>query len=152
MRSACGLSAGASIRSTFTTTVCGPWRSKSWMPIETLSLKSRKNRRRSMSLLLVEGDVAGPAGQVLAAVDDQYIAGIGRARHDEAQCAHQVVGRDADTQGILGVLLGEARVGLAAAAQGEAGRAAGDAQPRGKRVCEHRAQACHAHLGHRVAE
>src|SRR5262245_24523571 len=122
MRSPCGLSAGASTRSTFSTTVCGPWRSKSWMPIETLSLKSRKNRRRSMSLLLVEGDVAGPADEVLAAVDDQYIAGIGRGRHDETQGAHQVVGRDAQAERVVGVLLGEARVGLATAAQGEAGR------------------------------
>src|SRR5215813_6630693 len=153
MRSPCGLSAGASTRSTFSTTVCGAFCSKSWMPIETLSLKSRKKRRRSMSfLLLVEGDVARPAGQMLAAVDDQRIAGEGRCRHDETQRPHEVVGRDADAQGILAVLLGETRVGLAAAAQGEAGRDAGHPQARREGLGEQRGQAPQADLGQRVGE
>src|SRR5262245_14021430 len=97
MRSLWALSAGASARSMLSTTVCGPSRSKSWMPIETMRRKSRKTIRRSigrsiwlaMSLVfLVEGDVARPTGQVLAGIDDEYIAGEGRRRHDEAQRTH----------------------------------------------------------------
>src|SRR6185295_19380742 len=100
MRSRCAFSAGASSRSALTTTVCGPCFSKSWMPIETCRRKSRMKMRRSMSVLLflVEGDVARPSGQMLAAVDDQGVAGEGGRRHDEAQGAHQVVGRDPDPQ------------------------------------------------------
>ena len=59
---------------------------------------------------------------MLAAVDDQRVAGEGRRLQDEAQRPHQVVERDTDAQRIVGVLLGEARVGLAAAAQRQAAR------------------------------
>src|SRR5438876_3330375 len=130
MRSPCAFSAGASRRSALTTTVCGPVFSKSWMPIETCSLKSRMKMRLMSFLLLVEDDVARPPDQMLAAVDDQRVAGEGRRRHDETERAHQVVGRHADTQRIVRVLLGEARLGLAAAAQGEPGRDPRHPQPR----------------------
>src|SRR5512132_4345285 len=114
MRSPCALLSGSSSRSTFTTTVCGPSFSKSWMPIETFRRKSRMKIRRSMSRLslAVEGDVARPAGQVLATVDDQRVAGEGGRLQDEAERPHQVVEADADAQRIVGVLLGEAGVGL----------------------------------------
>src|SRR5260370_20393682 len=126
--SPCACAAGARRRSAFTTTVCGFLCSKSWIPIETFSRKSRMKMRRlesgAMSFLRlgVESDVARPPAEMLAAVDDQHVAGESRRRHDEAQRAHQVGWGDADPQGIFRVLLGEARVGLAAAAQGEAGR------------------------------
>src|SRR5882672_3592952 len=110
MRSPCGFSAGASRRSTFTTTVCGAFFSKSWMPIETCSLKSRMKRRRSISfLLLVEGDVAGTAGQMLAAVDDQHIASVARRRHHKTQGAHEIFCGHPDAERVLPVLLGKAR-------------------------------------------
>src|SRR2546430_2311953 len=113
MRSPCAFSTGASRRSAFTTTVCGPFFSKSWMPIETCSLKSRM-KMRFMSFLLfgVEGDVARPSDQMLAAVDDQGVAGEGWRGHDEAQRAHQIVGRDAHAEEVLPVLALEADVGL----------------------------------------
>src|SRR4030095_8680236 len=114
MRSLCALSAGASSRSTLTTTVCGPSFSKSWMPIETCRRKSRMKMRRSMSRLslAIEGNVARPAAEVLAAVDDQRVAGEGWCLQDEAQGPHQVVEADADAQRVVGMLLSEARVGL----------------------------------------
>src|SRR3954463_4630782 len=101
MRSLCALSAGSSSRSTLTTTVCGPSFSKSWMPIETFRRKSRMKMRRSRSgamsrlSLALEGDVARPAGQMLATVDDQRVAGEGWRLQNEAQGPHQVVDRDA---------------------------------------------------------
>src|SRR5437016_12107089 len=100
MRSLCALSGAASRRSTFTTTVCGASFSKSWMPIETCSLKSRMKRRRSISFLLflVERDVARPAGKMLAAVDDQHAASIARRRHDKTQGAHEIFCGDANPQ------------------------------------------------------
>src|SRR4051812_15068173 len=97
MRSLWALSAGASCRSTLTTTVCGPFFSKSWMPIETCKRKSRMKRRRLTSgamsrlSLAIEGNVARPAAEVFAAVDDQRVAGEGWRLQDEAQGAHQVV-------------------------------------------------------------
>src|SRR5262245_30434177 len=155
MRSPCGLSAGARRRSTLTTTVCGPCFSKSWMPIETCSRKSWMKRRRSallaMSfLLLVEGDVARAADQVLAAVDDQRVAGEGRRGDDKAQRTHQVVGGDADAQRVLLVLAGERRLGLVAAAQGQARRDAGDTQARRESLRQQRRQTLQADLGPRV--
>src|SRR5918996_3546542 len=123
MRSLCALSAGASSRSTLTTTVCGPSFSKSWIPIETCRRKSRMKMRRSRSeamsrlSLAIESDIARPAAEVLAAVDDQRVAGEGWRLEDEAQGPHQVLEADADQQRVVGVLLGEPRVGLAAAAQ-----------------------------------
>src|ERR1044071_307715 len=121
MRSLCALSAGANSRSTFTTTVCGPSFSKSWMPIETCRRKSRMKMRRSMSRLslAIEGDVARPPAEMLTAVDDQRVTGEGWCLQDEAQGPHEVVEGDADAQRVVGVLLGEARIGLAAAAQGQ---------------------------------
>src|SRR5882672_7171080 len=107
MRSLCALSAGASSRSTFTTTVCGPSFSKSWMPIETFRRKSRMKMRRSTSCLpfLVEGDIARTAAQMLAAVDEQRVTGERRCRNDEAQGPHQIVDGHADAQRIFRVLL-----------------------------------------------
>src|SRR5260370_33286708 len=134
--SPCAFAAGARRRSAFTTTVCGFLCSKSWIPIETSRRKSRMKMWRlesgAMSFLLrgVESDVARPPAEVLAAVDDQDVAGESRCRHDEAQRTHQVGRGDADTKRILRVLLGEARIGLAAAAQGEAGRDSGHPEPR----------------------
>src|SRR4029450_7843456 len=103
MRSLCALSAGASSRSTLTTTVCGPSFPKPRMPIETCRRKSRMKMRRSMSRLslAIEGDVARPAGQMLAAVDDQRVAGEGLRLKDEAQGPHKVVETDADAQRIV---------------------------------------------------
>src|SRR4051812_43428682 len=123
MRSRCALSAGARPRSTVTTTVCGPSFSKSWMPIETLRRKSRKKIRRSISLVLFfeEGDVARPARQVLAAVDDQRVAADAGRGHNVAQRPHQVVGRDADGERIGDMLLGEPSSRLMQALHGEAG-------------------------------
>src|SRR5258708_23274826 len=95
MRSPCAFSAGASRRSAFTTTGCGPFFSKSWMPIETCSLKSRMKMRFMSFLLLVEGDVARAAHEMLATVDDQGVAGERSRGHDEAQRAHQRVRRHA---------------------------------------------------------
>src|SRR5260370_37376496 len=134
MRSPCAFSAGANRRSTFITTVCGASFSKSWMPIETCSLKSRKKSRRSMLFLLlpVEGDIARATREVFATVDDQHVTCKGRRRHDEAQRAHQVVGRNSHAQRSGRMLLGKARVCLAATAQGEARRDAGHAQARHK--------------------
>src|SRR5947207_9237661 len=97
MRSLCALSAGSSSRLTFTTTVCGPSFSKSWMPIETFRRESRMKMRRSRSgamsrlSLAIEGDVARAAAEVLAAVDDQRGAGEGGRLQDEAQGPHQIV-------------------------------------------------------------
>src|SRR6185369_360450 len=114
MRSLWALSAGASSRSTLTTTVCGPSFSKSWMPIETCRRKSRMKMRRARSgamsrlSLAIEGDVARPPCQMLAAVDDQRVTGEGRCLQDEAQGPHQVLDGDADAQRIVGMLLGEA--------------------------------------------
>src|SRR5690348_2859235 len=124
MRSLCALSCGPSSRSIFTTTVCGPSFSKSWMPIETFRRKSRMKIRRSISglFLAIEGDIARPAAEVLAAIHDQRVAGIGRRLQDEAHGPHEVLDGDAHPQRVLGMLLGKALVGLAAAAQGEAGR------------------------------
>src|ERR1051325_9783884 len=112
MRSLCALSAGASSRSTFTTTVCGPSFSKSWIPIETFRRKSRMKIRRSRSgmsrfSLAIEGDVTRPAAEMLAAVDDQRVAGEGGCLQDETQRPHQIVEADADAQRIVGMLLGE---------------------------------------------
>src|SRR5689334_20861899 len=109
MRSPWSLSDGRSRRSTFTTTVCGASFSKSWMPIETCRRKSRMKIRRSMGeamsvLLSVEGDVARPAGQMLAAVDDQGVSREARRLQDEAQRTHEVVRADADTQRVGPVL------------------------------------------------
>src|SRR5882672_10004244 len=154
MRSLCALSAGASSRSTFTTTVCGPSFSKSWMPIETFRRKSRMKRRRSMSRLslAIESDVAWPAGQMLAAVDDQCVAGEGWRLQDEAQGPYQVVDRHADAQRIVGVLLGEPRIGLAAAAQRQAGGYAGHPDPRRQRLGQKLGQALQPDLRQRIGE
>src|SRR5918993_2779758 len=158
MRSLCALSSGASSRSTLTTTVCGPSFSKSWMPIETCRRKSRMKMRRSRSgamsrlSLAIEGDVARPAAEMLAAVDDQRVAGEGGRLPDEAQRPHQVVETDADTQRIVGVLLGKPRVSLAAAAQRQAGGDARHPEPRREGLGQKLGQALQAHLGQRVGE
>src|SRR5918993_5241925 len=159
MRSLCALSAGASSRSTLTTTVCGPSFSKSWMPIETCRRKLRMKMRRSklrgaMSRLslAIESDVARPAAEMLAAVDDQRVAGEGWRLQDEAQRPRQVVEADADAQRIVGVLLGEARVGLAAAAQRQAGGDAGHPEPRREGLGQKLGQALQTDLGQRVGE
>src|SRR5471030_1270612 len=111
MRSACALSGAPSTRSTFTTTVCGASFSKSWMPIDTGTRRSRmKMRRMSVLLFLVEGDVAGPADEMLAGIDDQRIAGIARRLQDEAQGAHQIVRRYTVTERIGGMIAREGRV------------------------------------------
>src|SRR5215204_6559786 len=158
MRSLCALSAGASSKSTLTTTVCGSSFSKSWMPIETCRRKSRMKMRRLTSgamsrlSLAIEGDVARPAGQVLATVDDQRVTGEGRRLQDEAQRPRQVVERDADAQRIVGVLLGEARVGLAAAAQRQARGDARHPEPRREGLGQKLGQALQADLGQGVGE
>src|SRR5258707_10643169 len=156
MRSSCGFPAGASRRSTFTTTVCGASFSKSWMPIETCSLKSRMKRRRSeggaISFLLVKGDVTRPPGEVLAAVDNQHIASVARRRHDKTQGPHEIFCGDADAQRVLPVLLGKARIGLAAAAHGEARRDARHAQARRKGLRQQARQALQADLAERIAQ
>src|SRR5216110_2724045 len=102
MRSRCAFSAGASSSSTLTTTVCGPSFSKSWMPIDTLSRKSRRKIRRAMSLVFLfeEGDIARPPSQVFAGIDDQRVAADARRRHDVAQRPDKLVGRDTDGQRI----------------------------------------------------
>src|SRR5471032_961606 len=127
MRSACAFSAAPSARSTFTTTVCGASFSKSWMPIDTGRRRSRmKMRRMSALLFLVEGNIAGPAGEMLAGINDQRIAGVARCLQDEAQRAHQVGRRDADAERIGGMIACEGRLALVAAAQRQPGRDAGD--------------------------
>ena len=60
--------------------------------------------------------------------------------------------RDADAQRIVGVLLGEARVGLAAAAQRQAGGDAGHPEPRREGLGQKLGQALQADLGQRVGE
>src|SRR5882757_4049287 len=154
MWSLCALPSGSSSRSTLTTTVCGPSFSKSWMPIETCRRKSRMKRRRSMSRLslAIEGDVARPAGQVLAAVDDQRVASEGWCVQDEAQGPHQVVGADADAQRVFGVLLGEPHIGLAAAAQRQAGSDAGDPDPWRERLGQELGQALQPDLRQRIGQ
>src|SRR3954471_7885146 len=131
MRSPCAFSAGASIRSTLTTTVCGPSFSKSWMPIDTLRRKSRRKTRRAMSLVLLleEGDIARPPGQMFTRVDDQGVAADAGRRHDVAQCPDEIVGGDADRQRIGDMLLLEFRRRLVQALQGEAWRDAHYAYP-----------------------
>src|SRR3954462_8042098 len=124
MRSACAFSAGASIRSTLTTTVCGPSFSKSWMPIDTLMRKSRRKIRRVMSLVLLleEGDIARPPRQMFTGVDDQRIAADAGRRHDVPQGPDKIVGRHANRQWIGDMLLGESRHSLVQTLQGEARR------------------------------
>src|SRR4029453_18185080 len=154
MGSLCAVSAGASSRSTLTTTVCGPSFSKSWMPIETCRRKSRMKMRRSMSRLslAIEGNVARPAGQMLATVDDQRVAGEGWRLKDEAQGPLKVVETDADAQRIVGMLFGEAGIGLAAAAQRQAGGDAGHPEPRRESLGQQRRQPLQPDLGQRVGE
>ena len=60
--------------------------------------------------------------------------------------------RDADAQRIVGVLLGEARVGLAAAAQRQAGGDARHPEPRREGLGQKLGQALQADLGQRVGE
>src|ERR1700722_10741685 len=123
MRSPCALSGAPSMRSTFTTTVCGAFFSKSWMPIDTGTRRSRiKMWRMSVLLFLVEGDVARPAREMLAGIDDQRIAGIARRLQDETQGAHQVFHCDANTKRIGGMIPRKGGVALVAAAQRQAGR------------------------------
>ena len=58
---------------------------------------------------------------MLAAVDNQRIAGEAGRRDDETERPHEIVGRDSDLERVGGMLFGKARVGLAATAQREAG-------------------------------
>src|SRR5476649_319810 len=153
MRSACALSGAPSTRSTFTTTVCGASFSKSWMPIDTGTRRSRmKMWRMSVLLFLVEGDVAGPAREMLAGIDDQRIPGIARRPQDEAQGAHQVFGHDADAERIGGMVAREGGVRLVAAAQRQAGRDTGDPDARREGLRQQSRQPLQADLGERVGE
>src|SRR5471032_1092463 len=153
MRSACALSGAPSTRSTFTTTVCGASFSKSWMPIDTGTRRSRmKMRRMSVLLFLVEGDIAGPASKMLAGIDDQRIAGVARRLQDEAQRAHQVSRRDADAERIGGVIAREGRLALVAAAQRQAGRDARNPDARREGLRQQCRQPLQADLGERVGQ